>query len=46
MEQAGDDDTHGRGLAIVTALAQHVETSGDQHSHTVTAHLSYGKEDS
>jgi len=46
VEQAGDDDTHGRGLAIVTALAQLVETRGDQHSHTVTAHLSYGKEDS
>jgi anti-sigma regulatory factor (Ser/Thr protein kinase) len=45
VEHAGDDATHGRGLAIVTALASRVETHGDQHSHTVTAHLTYGKDE-
>ena len=44
VEHAGDEATHGRGLAIVTALANRVETHGDQHSHTVTAHLTYGKD--
>lgn len=44
VEHPGDEATHGRGLAMVTALAHHVETHGDQHGHTVTAHLTTGKD--
>jgi anti-sigma regulatory factor (Ser/Thr protein kinase) len=39
VEHPDANETHGRGLAMVTALAHHVETRGDQHGHTVTAHL-------
>jgi anti-sigma regulatory factor (Ser/Thr protein kinase) len=41
----GDDDTHGRGLGRVTALAHPVETLGDHHGHTVTAHLHHCTKD-
>jgi anti-sigma regulatory factor (Ser/Thr protein kinase) len=43
-EHAGDEDTHGRGLALVTALAHHVETHGDHHGHTITAHFTHARE--
>ena len=46
VEHAADEDTHGRGLAMVTALAHHVETHGDEHGHTVTAHLERCKDGS
>lgn len=39
VEHPDDEDTHGRGLAMVTALAHRIETRGDDHGHTVTAHL-------
>lgn len=39
VEHPGDEATHGRGLALVNALAQRVETHGDPQGHTVTAHL-------
>jgi two-component sensor histidine kinase len=38
-EHPSDDDTHGRGLQLVTALALNVEVHGDNKGHTVTAHL-------
>lgn len=41
VEHPADEATHGRGLAMVTALAHQVETHGDQHGHTVTAHLTH-----
>lgn len=44
VEHPGAEETHGRGLAMVTALAHHVETCGDQHGHTVTAHLATAKD--
>ncbi|MBD0739059.1 ATP-binding protein [Streptomyces sp. CBMA29] len=44
VEHPDAEDTHGRGLAMVTALAHHVETRGDQHGHTVTAHLTHTKD--
>lgn len=40
--QAGhptDDDTHGRGLQLVSALTLNVEVHGDSKGHTVIAHL-------
>ncbi|WP_405785570.1 MULTISPECIES: ATP-binding protein [unclassified Streptomyces] len=43
---ASTDDTRGRGLTLVTALAHHVETHGDRHGRTVTAHLDRSKEQS
>lgn len=46
VEHPDTDETHGRGLAMVTALAHHVETHGDQHGHTVTAHLTTAKDTS
>lgn len=39
VERAGDDDTHGRGLRLVTALASNVYITGDKRGHTVTAEL-------
>lgn len=39
VERPTAEDTHGRGLGMVNALAHHVETHGDQRGHTVTAHL-------
>lgn len=39
VEHPADGDLHGRGLAMVTALARHVETRGDDQGLTVTAHL-------
>lgn len=45
VEYPGTEATHGRGLAMVTALAHHVETHGDQNGHTVTAHLTHGTKD-
>lgn len=39
IERPTTEDTHGRGLGMVNALAHHVETYGDQRGHTVTAHL-------
>ncbi|MEW1860689.1 ATP-binding protein [Streptomyces sp. NPDC088194] len=39
VERPTVEDTHGRGLSMVNALAQRVETHGDRHGHTVTAHL-------
>lgn len=36
-----DEDTHGRGLRMVAALAQRVETHGGEDGRTVTAYL-YG----
>jgi anti-sigma regulatory factor (Ser/Thr protein kinase) len=44
IEHPDASETHGRGLAMVTALAHHVETRGDQHGHTVTAHLTTTKD--
>ncbi|CAG6392345.1 hypothetical protein SCOCK_160127 [Actinacidiphila cocklensis] len=44
VEHPGDEATHGRGLTMVTALAHQVETHGDQHGHTVTAHLTHAKD--
>ena len=38
-EHPTDDDTHGRGLQLVTALALNVEVHGDTKGRTVTAHL-------
>ncbi|MEC3995884.1 ATP-binding protein [Actinacidiphila sp. DG2A-62] len=43
VEHPGADDIHGRGLAMVAALAHHVETRGDRHGRTVTAHLTPGR---
>jgi len=43
-EQADNDDTHGRGLAMVNALAHQVETHGDHEGRTVTAHLNQCRE--
>lgn len=34
-----EETTHGRGLAIVTALAVALEIHHDGHGHTVTAHI-------
>lgn len=39
VEHPGDEATHGRGLALVNALAQLVETHGNPQGHTVTAYL-------
>jgi anti-sigma regulatory factor (Ser/Thr protein kinase) len=39
VEHPSDEDTHGRGLGMVSALAHRVETHGDEQGHTVTAHL-------
>lgn len=39
VEHPTDEETHGRGLGMVTALAHRVETHGDHNGHTVTAHL-------
>lgn len=40
VEQPGEDDLHGRGLSLVTVLADRVEVRGDnRHGHTVTAEL-------
>jgi anti-sigma regulatory factor (Ser/Thr protein kinase) len=44
IEHPGDEDTHGRGLAMVAALAHHVETHGDHQGHTVTAHFTHTKD--
>jgi anti-sigma regulatory factor (Ser/Thr protein kinase) len=44
VEHPNDDETHGRGLGMVNALAHRVEMSGDQHGHTVTAHLNHSKD--
>jgi anti-sigma regulatory factor (Ser/Thr protein kinase) len=33
------EDPHGRGLRLVTQLADRVEVEGDEHGHPVTAHL-------
>lgn len=43
VERPGAEDIHGRGLAMVTALAHHVETRGDRNGRTVTAHLTPGR---
>ena len=45
VEHPGEEVTHGRGLAMVTALAHRVETRGDQHGHTVIAHLNQATKD-
>lgn len=43
VEKPRDDDTHGRGLRLVTALAHHVQIHGDDHQgHTVTAEFHLG----
>lgn len=34
-----DDATHGRGLALVAALATRLHIHGDHHGHTITAEL-------
>lgn len=40
IEQPDEDDPHGRGLSLVTALADRVEVRGDdRYGHTVTAEL-------
>ncbi|MCF6525582.1 ATP-binding protein [Streptomyces sp. JJ36] len=40
VEEPGEDAAHGRGLALVTALAHHVHIHGDdRHGHTVVAEL-------
>ncbi|MER5972520.1 ATP-binding protein [Streptomyces sp. NPDC002055] len=39
VERPSKGDTHGRGLGMVTALADRVEIDGDHRGHTVTAHL-------
>jgi anti-sigma regulatory factor (Ser/Thr protein kinase) len=44
VEHPDADETHGRGLAMVTALAHHVETHVETHGHTVTAHLTTAKD--
>ena len=45
VEHPNDDDTHGRGLGMVSALAHHLESLGDHHGHTVTAHLHHCTKD-
>ncbi|MBY8885000.1 ATP-binding protein [Streptomyces sp. PTM05] len=39
IDRPTTDDPHGRGLAIVTALADHLEVRGDEAGHTVIARL-------
>jgi len=40
VEKPDEDDTHGRGLELVAALAYRVHVRGDdRHGHTVTAEL-------
>jgi anti-sigma regulatory factor (Ser/Thr protein kinase) len=39
VEHPDDEDTHGRGLGMVAALAQRVETQGGEDGRTVTAYL-------
>jgi anti-sigma regulatory factor (Ser/Thr protein kinase) len=40
IEKPDENDPHGRGLSLVTTLADRVEVHGDnQHGHTVTAEL-------
>lgn len=39
VHQAAQDDTHGRGLRMVTLLADHVEIFGDDSGHIITAEL-------
>ncbi|MDI6410927.1 ATP-binding protein [Streptomyces albus] len=36
VESPDENDTHGRGLSLVTALADRVHASGDDHGRTVT----------
>ena len=44
VEHPTDDNTHGRGLGIVNALAAHVEVCGDDTGRTITAHLTANEE--
>lgn len=39
VETPGEDDTHGRGLSLVTALANRVRVSGDDFGRTVTVEM-------
>jgi anti-sigma regulatory factor (Ser/Thr protein kinase) len=39
VEHPGEDETHGRGLGMVAALAQRVETHGGEEGRTVSAYL-------
>ncbi|MEU6174815.1 ATP-binding protein [Streptantibioticus parmotrematis] len=39
VDRPTTDDPHGRGLAIVTALADHVEVRGDEAGRTIIARL-------
>lgn len=43
VEKPRDDDTHGRGLRLVTALAHRIQIHGDdRHGYTVTAEFHLG----
>jgi anti-sigma regulatory factor (Ser/Thr protein kinase) len=43
VEHPAENDTHGRGLALVSTLAQRLHINGDdKHGHTVTAELTAG----
>ncbi|WP_225850939.1 ATP-binding protein [Streptomyces sp. HPF1205] len=44
IDQPADEDTHGRGLQLVTALATTVEILGNPDGHVVTAHLNHTKD--
>ncbi len=39
VEHPSEDNPHGRGLRLVTQLADRVEINGNEHGRTVTAHL-------
>jgi anti-sigma regulatory factor (Ser/Thr protein kinase) len=39
MERPGSEATHGRGLGMVSTLADRIEITGDHHGRTVTAQL-------
>ena len=39
VETPDEDETHGRGLGLVTALASRVRVSGDDYGRTVTVEM-------
>ncbi|MCQ4044672.1 ATP-binding protein [Streptantibioticus rubrisoli] len=39
IEHAAEEDLHGRGLGLVSVLAQRVEIDGDDNGRTITAYL-------
>ncbi|WP_031028060.1 ATP-binding protein [Streptomyces albus] len=45
VETPGEDDTHGRGLSLVTALAGRVRVSGDDYGRTVTVEMTDGPDE-